>query len=732
MPIIFDKRTRALTIHTDHTTYQMQVDDIGCLLHLYYGRRTEGVMAYLPSRFDRGTSASPHDKAGDRSYSLDFLPQEFPVQGAGDTRSPLLVVRDATGAFGCDLRYVRHEIRSGKYALAGLPAAYADAEADEAQTLAVTLADARLGMEVELLYGVLPHLDVICRAAVVHNAGAGRIVVEKLQSACLDLVHGDFDLVSFPGRHAFERVPLRTPVEQMSLVASSARGSSSHQQNPLLLLCDRDTTETAGRCWAMEFVYSGSFKGEAARDQYGQTRLQLGLSDDLFSYPLEPGEELVAPEVIMTYAADGLGTISHNLHRCVREHVCRGYWRDRVRPVLVNSWEAFYFDFDGDRLVKFAKTAAELGIELLVLDDGWFGNRNDDRRSLGDWAVNEAKLGGSLSQLIAAVNDVGLQFGIWMEPEMVSEDSDLFRAHPDWALALPGKPPVLGRDQLVLDLSRPEVADNVFAQICAVLDQGPVSYLKWDYNRLIIDIFSHATPDQGRVLYDYILGLYSVLERVCERYPQLLIEGCAGGGGRFDAGMLYYTPQIWCSDNTDALDRLLIQYGTSFGYPCSVVGAHVSACPNEQTGRETSFATRAVVADAGTFGYELDLNKLPEAFREKVRTQIAWHKRIAPLVQQGTYHRLSDPTSDAVCAWEHVAEDGSLALVSAVVVEHHGYGRPCFVVPRGLTDGACYRDVERGDVYEANALMEMGICLPIRMKQGDYRAHTYLLERVDG
>ena len=730
MPIIFDERAKTLTIHTDHTTYQMQVDDIACLLHLYYGRRTEGALTYLPSRFDRGTSASPYEKADDRSYSLDFLPQEFPVQGAGDMRSPLLVVRDAQGAFGCDLRYARHEIRSGKYGLQGLPAVYADSDADDAQTLSVVLSDDRLGLEVELLYGVLPHLDVICRAAIVRNTGEGRLTVEKVQSACLDFVHGDFDLISLAGRHGMERIPVRTPVSQLSYVVDSAKGSSSHQQNPFLLLADREASETAGRCWAMELAYSGSFKGEVARDQYGQTRLQLGLSDELFSYPLEPGEQLVAPEVIMSYSAEGLGRLSQNLHRCVREHVCRGYWRDRVRPVLINSWEAFYFDFDGDRLVEFARLAKEVGIELLVVDDGWFANRHDDRRSLGDWRVNEGKLGGTLTQLIAAINDVGLQFGIWMEPEMVSEDSHLYRAHPDWALTIPGKSPVLGRNQLVLDLSRPEVCDNVFAQICGVLDQGPVAYLKWDYNRLITDVYSRVASDQGKVLYDYILGLYSVLERVNERYPQLLIEGCAGGGGRFDAGMLYYTPQIWCSDNTDAVDRLTIQYGTSFGYPCSAVGAHVSACPNEMSGRMTSLGTRATVAGAGTFGYELDLKELPDETRAKIREQVTWHHRIAPLVQQGTYYRLTNPLTEPLCAWEQVAPDGSQAMVSAVVLETHGYGIPRFVVPRGLTPGARYQDVVRGDVFEADALMEMGIPLPLAMKAGEYRSYTYLLERV--
>ena len=730
MPFSYSEATRVLTLSTERTTYQMRVDEHGYLLHLYYGARTEGDMSYLVTYCDRsGMCGCPHDVA-DRTYSLDVLPQEFPFQGSGDMRSPLLIVRGEDGTFGCDLRYRSHEVRPGKYALPGLPAAYDEGEDDGAETLSVTLTDDRLGLEVELLFGVMPRYDVITRAAVVRNRGRARVTVEKLQSACLDFVHGDFDLITFDGRHAMERRPSRRAVENGSLSVGSRRGMSSNQYNPMMVLCDRDATETSGRAWSMSFVWSGSFLAEAERDQYEQTRVQMGLASDLFSYPLEPGEQIVAPEVIMTYSGAGIERISHNLHRCIRERVCRGPWRDAARPILINSWEACYFDFTGDKLVELAKKAAELGLDMLVMDDGWFGARNDDHRGLGDWQPNMAKLGGTVADLARRVNEVGLGFGIWVEPEMVNEDSDLFRAHPDWALTVPGKEPVLGRDQLVLDLSRPEVRDNLFEQLCAVLDQGGIDYVKWDYNRSIVDVYSRTASDQGKVLYDYMLGLYDLLERVRTRYPDLLIEGCSAGGGRFDAGMLHYTPQIWTSDNTDARNRLEIQYGTSFGYPCSAIGAHVSACPNEITGRTVPLGARGTVAmGGGAFGYELDLMELNERACELIKSQVRTYRGIEHLVREGLLYRLSDPKDADAAAWEFVSEDGSEALVCAVVTRVDGYGKANYVVPRGLTPGATYRMASNGTEYSADALMDMG--LPLSVPASPYESFMYRFERVD-
>ena len=532
-------------------------------------------MDYLLQYADRGFSGNPYDVGVDRTYSMDVLPQELPCQGTGDYRSLAVVVQNADGSYACDFRYCGYRIQKGKYAIPGLPAVYATES--EAQTLEVDLKDPVSGLEITLLYGVLEELDIITRSAAIRNGGTDGVCLKKAQAACLDFVSGDFDLITFYGRHAMERNIQRMPVGHGAQVIASRRGTSSHQYNPMLILAERQTTEDAGGCYAMSFVYSGNFKGEAERDQLNQTRALLGLSDDMFSYPLGVGEVFHVPEVILTYSYKGLSQLSHNLHACMRTHLCRGKYKDTARPVILNSWEASYWDISGASVYQLASQAADLGIDMLVMDDGWFGIRDDDNSGLGDWRVNEKKLGESLASLVQRINGLGVKFGIWFEPEGVNEDSDLYREHPDWALQIPGRKPVRSRNQLLLDFSRKEVVDALFEKVCGILDQCNIEYIKWDLNRSLFDCYSHGASDQGAVMHDYVLGVYDFLERLIQRYPDLLLEGCSGGGGRYDAGMLYYTPQIWCSDNTDALDRIAIQYGTSFGYPISSLAAHVSA-----------------------------------------------------------------------------------------------------------------------------------------------------------
>ena len=724
MGIIYCEKDRTFTLQTKNTTYQMQVDRYGFLLHLYYGKKTDTCMDYLLTYYDRGFSGNPYDAGEDRTYSMDTLPQEFPCYGNGDFRSTAFAVENADGSMSCDLRYKSHVILDGKYNLEGLPAVYASEE--EAQTLEILMEDPVTGVKVVLLYGVLPAQDIITRSVCVKNESSGKIYLNKIESASLDFLYGDYELLTFYGRHAMERNVQRVPVVHGTQKIGSVRGTSSHQYNPMMILAEKETTEDKGNCYAISFVYSGCFQGEVLKDQLNQTRMMLGLQEEAFRYPLEAGEMFQAPEVILSYSSEGMNRLSQNLHHCIRQHICRGKYKEEIRPILINSWEAAYFDFTGDTIYELAKAAKEVNIDMLVMDDGWFGKRDDDNSGLGDWFVNEKKLGGTLGNLIKRINDLGVKFGIWIEPEMVSEDSDLYRKHPDWALTVPGRNPVRSRNQLVLDFSRKEVVDEIYDQICKVLDQGNIEYVKWDMNRSLMDVYSSVTREQGRVLHDYVLGLYDFLERLVQRYPNLLIEGCSGGGGRFDAGMMYYTPQIWCSDNTDAIDRLRIQYGTSFGYPVSVVGSHVSAVPNHQTGRKTPLHTRGVVAMSGTFGYELNLMKLSEEEKQEIREQIAEYKRYAPIIQNGLYYRLSNPTTEEICAWEFVHTDEkeqSKVLLNIVMQVIHGNMTVNYVKLQGLEETAVYREEKSGKRYTGAALMYGGMPLPI--EPGEYQAYQY-------
>lgn len=724
MAIYYQHEEQIFTLNTDNTTYQMKVDKYGFILHLYYGKKISGNMDYLLTYYDRGFSGNPSDTGADRTYSLDALPQEYPVMGMGDYRNSAVVIRNADGSECCDLRYVSHEIKEGKYSLKGLPAVYA-AE-DEAQTLEILLEDPVSKVQVKLLYGVLEKEDIITRSAVITNGGEDRILVEKAASACLDFVSGDYDFISFYGRHAMERNFQRTEIAHGSQMIGSRRGASSHQYNPAVVISGKDTTEDNGSCYGLVFVYSGNFMCEAEKDQYGQTRVMMGLQSDLFHYPLNKGETFIVPETILCYSAQGFGTLSKKYHTCIRKHICRGKHSNQPRPILINSWEAAYFNINGETIYKLAKNAAELGMDMVVMDDGWFGNREDDNSSLGDWQVNEEKLGCTLGELIQRINALGIKFGIWIEPEMVSEESSLYKTHPDWVMRIPGRQPGRSRNQLVLDFSREEVRAHVFKQICDVLDQGNVEYIKWDMNRSLTDIYS-MDKEQGRVTYDYVLGVYDFLEKLIERYPDILIEGCCGGGGRFDAGMLYYAPQIWCSDNTDALDRIKIQYGTSFFYPASAVGAHVSASPNHQTGRSISIHTKGVVAMAGTFGYELNPDVLTKEEKEEIKEQIASFKKNEALIRKGDYYRLSNPFEDEYAAWMFVSENADEALLNVVMLKMHGNMTVNYVKLKGLKADAVYKDEETGQCYYGSALMEAGLPMPAELLE--YPAYQFRFVR---
>lgn len=717
-----------ITIDTKNTTYQMKVQEYGFLLHLYYGKKMSGDASYMLTYYDRGFSGNPYDADTDRTFSLDVLPQELPCYGNGDYRSPAFNVRDSKGVYGCDLRYVSHEIMPGKYSIPKLPAVYADDS--EAETLKIVLEDKAVGVQVTLLYGVLEELDVITRAAIVKNIGTEEIKVTRMFSSALDFVTGDFDLLHFHGRHGMERNLERVPVMNGKNSIGSVRGTSSHQHNPFVILADKKADEDSGSCYGMSFLFSGNFTCEVEKDQFNQTRIGMGMQADMLEYSLKEGEVLNAPEVAMAYSPAGLTALSHIYHKLIRHHICRGKYKLERRPILINNWEATYFDFTGEKIVKIAEQAAALGVEMLVLDDGWFGKRDSDYSGLGDWSVNEEKLGAPLAEVVDKVNALGMKFGLWIEPEMVNEDSELYRKHPDWAFTVPGRKPVRSRYQLLLDFSRKEVVDGILEQIFAVIDKLKLSYIKMDMNRSIMDIYSavEGYQNQGEIMYKYVLGVYDFIQRILDRYPDIFFEGCSGGGGRFDAGMLYYTPQIWCSDNTDAIERIRIQHGTSFGYPVSAVGSHVSAVPNHQTGRITDFHTRGVVAMSGSFGYELDLNIVSEDEKEQVKQQIADFKKYWNVIHNGRYFRLHTPKEDTeVAAWQFVTEDKSEALLNMVTLDTHCNSPVTYIRCKGLDDNAEYRidnaenGFETGKVYSGSALMYVG--LPVPIVPGEYKAY---------
>lgn len=708
MGIQFDTATSTFTLQTARTTYRMRVDERGRLLHMYYGRRIgRGDLRELYPPADHGFSPDYYPCRLRRGVSPDVLPQEYTGCNVGDFRLSCLVVRDGmTGAAGADFLYDSHEITPGKYTLEGLPCAHD--EDSEAETLYIRMKDPLTGLVLVLLYGVFAHQDVITRAVRLENAGTAPLRLEKAASACLDLPFGDWDLVHFHGRHAMERKMERTPLPHAITTVSSTRGASSHHHNPFVILCDHTATEDHGLCYGVMPVYSGSHRTDIEVDQNGLTRLVTGLHDERFSWQLEPGESFTAPEVLLCCTPDGLGDLSRHYHTFLRRNICRSPFRYARRPVLINNWEATYFDFNTESICRIAEKAASLGVEMMVLDDGWFGKRDDDNTGLGDWFVNEKKLPGGLQPLIERVNALGMKFGLWVEPEMVSEDSDLYRAHPDWALTLPGRTPAMGRNQLVLDMGRPEVVDYLTQRLSTLLRENHIEYIKWDMNRNMSDVYSRALPPerQGETAHRYMLGVYKLLDRLTTAFPHVLFEGCAGGGGRFDAGMLCYFPQIWCSDNTDAIERLSIQHGTSFGYPVSCMGAHVSACPNHQTGRTVPLWTRAVVAMSGTFGYELDLGRLTDEECDQVRDQIKTFRRYYDVIQNGAYYRLSDPDRQSrFVAWQTVTDTES--LVSLVLTHPEANARPLHLCLKGLEEDALYK-VDELNVYGVTATPESG------------------------
>ena len=666
MSIVFNEKNQTFHLFNSKISYIMGVLPNGHMGQLYFGKRVHQKedYSYLLEMVPRSMGSYVFE--GRRTLSLEHVKQEYGVYGSSDYRFPAVEILQENGSRISDFCYKSHVVTAGKPKLPGLPATYTERD-EEAETLILTLEDNVTGIELQLLYTLFAGDGVIARSARFRNRGGCAVHLLKAMSLCLDLPDCEYDWVQFSGAWARERHVKVRKLEKGIQSVGSMRGHSSHEHNPFVILKRPTADEFQGEAIGFSLVYSGNFLAQAEVDTHDTTRVLLGIHPESFDWKLEPGEEFQTPEAVMVYTDRGMNDMSQIFHRLYQKRLARGYWRDRVRPILINNWEATYMDFDEEKLLRIAETAKECGIELFVLDDGWFGARRDDTAGLGDWKANTELLPNGIAGLAQKIEDMGMKFGLWFEPEMVNKNSDLYREHPDWILAVPGRSQSQGRYQHVLDFSRKEVVDYIYENMAEILGKGKVSYVKWDMNRSITECYSGALPAdrQGEVFHRYILGVYDLYERLTSAFPEVLFESCASGGARFDPGLLYYAPQGWTSDDTDAVERLKIQYGTSYCYPISSIGAHVSASPNHQVMRETPLSTRANVACFGTFGYELDLNRLSAEEQEEVKRQVEFMKKYRELLQFGTFYRLKSPFEGDgnITAWMVVSEDRKKAIV---------------------------------------------------------------------
>ncbi len=710
MAIRYDEITKSFQLDTKTASYVIGIADAeGFVGHAYFGKKLgEDDVTYLMRAQEH--PFTPDCNARDRLSFLDCFPMEYPTGGVGDFRESAIVVRSSSGHRGLQLTFDSYNVYRGKHPLDGLPATWGSE--DDTETLELVLTDKVLKIKAVLSYSIFDGIDAVVRNVKLYNESNEPMFIERIMSASMDMDNKEYDKILLNGSWARERYIERTPVNYGIQGMSSVRGEEGHQTHPFMALLDKTATEDAGDVYGINLIYSGNFLTLADRGQFDTVRLMTGINPEGFCWKLNPGESFQTPEAVLVYSSEGLNGMSHAFHDLYRNHLIRGEYRDKKRPILINNWEATYFDFNTEKLLNIAGEASKLGIEMLVMDDGWFGNRYDDNRALGDWVVNEEKLRGGLKYLVDEVNKLGMKFGIWLEPEMISPDSDLYRAHPDWAIQIPGRTAGLARNQYVLDMSRTEIQDYIFDLVAGILRSANIEYVKWDMNRPLSDLGSYglSAECQGELYHRYVLGVYRLQERLVTEFPHLLLENCSGGGARFDAGMLYYSPQIWCSDDTDAIERLTIQEGTALIYPLSAMGAHVSDCPNHTVGRVTPFETRGYVALAGTFGYELDVTRIPEEDRKMIPEQVAMYHKYNDLVRAGDYYRIASYRQNRMYdCYMVVAKDKSEALVTFVQV----MGRPNSHSRRILLKGLCpdkkYRIEGEERTYLGSTLMQAGI-----------------------
>lgn len=706
MPITFDEKRKIFKLDTLDSTYAIGIRE-GYLIHLYYGKKIpDDNLLNLPFRGYFATISPKNVHVDDYKFSLDVQPMEYSCNGSGDYRLAALSIKDSMGRTTTDIRYLDHKIYNGKPKLKGLPATYCNDDS-EAQTLELVTVDSFTGAKVTLYYTAFANYSVITESVKVENTGKETFEIEKIASCCVNFPSMDYNMINLSGVWSRERRVITRHLAHGIQSVASKRGSSSHNHNPFVALVDDKGGEDFGDAFGFNLVYSGNFAADIETDYLDCIRLVMGINPIDFTWVVEPGDEFQSPEVVMVYSDGGMGKMSRTFHDLYNNNLIRGEWKNKKRPLLINSWEGSGFDFDQETLVRYAKEAKEMGIELLVMDDGWFGHRDSDNSSLGDWFVNESKLKGGLTKLIERVNAEGVQFGIWYEPEMISEDSELYKAHPEWCVHVEGREKSPARQQFVIDMTRQDVRDCIFNQMYDVLSKNNIAYLKWDYNRAITEPASMLLDARHskEFFHRFILGTYELMDRITSAFPHILFESCAGGGGRFDAGMLYYMPQAWASDNTDPIERLTIQFGTTMCYPASSMGAHVSAC--DRTGIET----KAAVAMAGTFGYELDPKEMSAEDKEKVKKQVEDYHKYYNVIHFGDLYRIIVPTDDEFkCAWEHVAKDKSEALLT-VVIKNRAPHDFLLIKMKGLDPEKMYRDATDGEIYSGALLMNAGINL---------------------
>ncbi|WP_022933179.1 alpha-galactosidase [Treponema bryantii] len=732
--ISFNSKTNTFRLDTPGSTYAIFINERGYIGHAYYGSKIgDDDVSYLTRNKEYGFSDNAIFR--EKGSFLDFFPQELPTDGLGDYRESALAVCDAEGHNAIELKYKSHKISAGAQPLPGLPAVFGSA--DECSVLDLTATDDILDAEVTIIYTVFEKLDAIVRSVKIKNNGSKTLFLKKALSLALDIDDDGFDVITLHGSWARERHIDRRPVHMGKQGVCSNRGETSHQEHPFLALLDHKADWDSGRVYGINFIYSGNFIADVQKNQFNNVRAVMGINPENFSWKLEPGCDFYTPQAVLVYSDNGLNGMSHTFHDLYREHLIRSPYKKSPRPILINNWEATYFNFDTDKLIDIAREASKDGIEMLVMDDGWFGHRSFDDSSLGDWIVNENKIKGGLKHLVDEVNKLGMKFGIWFEPEMISPDSDLYRAHPDWAIQIPGREPGMSRQQLVLDITRKEVEDYTYESVAKILRSANIEYVKWDMNRQLTDIGSVQLPaDQlGEFYHRYVLAVYRLQERLITEFPKLLLENCSGGGARFDPGMFFYSPQIWCSDDTDAIERLAIQEGTALVYPLSTMGAHVSVCPNHACGRVTPFKTRGYVALSGTFGYELDITKLPAEERAMIPGQVALYKKFSDLVRNGDYSRIASYSeNNEYDCWASIAKDKSKALVTFVQVLNHPNYKTRFIKIAGLKPEAKYRvtwpdeDQTKFQPMELSGLTLAKAGIPLRRDWGDFQAQLIYIE----